>query len=53
MMKRETPNRVTLIKDRTFAARHKRVTRAYLPANTRLRQPNKKKACCEVDVTDK
>ena len=44
MMKRETPNRVTLIKDRTLAARHKRVTRAYLPANTRLRQPYKKRA---------
>ena len=39
MMKRETPNRVTLTSDRTFVARYKPVTHASLPENIRLRRP--------------
>ena len=44
MMKREAPRRVTLTNDRTFVARYKRVTRAYLPANIRLRRSYKQSA---------
>ena len=44
MVKRETPKRVTLPNGRTFVARYKRVTHAYLPANICLRQPYKERA---------
>ena len=44
MMKRETPNWATLTSGRTFVARYKRVTRASLPANMRLRRPYKQRA---------
>ena len=44
MMKRETPKRVTLPNSRTFIARYKRATHAYLPANIHLRQPYKQRA---------
>ena len=44
MMKRETPNWATLTSGRTFVARYKRVTRASLPANIRLRRPYKQRA---------
>ena len=42
MMKRETPQRVSLPNGRTSVARYKRVTRAHLPVNIRLRRPYKK-----------
>ena len=42
MMKRETPYRVSLPNGRTSVARYKRVTRAHLPVNIRLRRPYKK-----------
>ena len=44
MMKRETPKVVTQLNGRTFVARYRRVTRAHLPGNTRLRCPYRQKA---------
>ena len=39
MVKRQSPNRVTLPNGRTFYARYKQATRADLPANVRLERP--------------
>ena len=41
MIKKETPKRVTLPDGRTFVARYRGVTRAHLPANIRLRHPDR------------
>ena len=47
MMKRETPQRVTLPNGRTFVARYNRVTRAYFPANICPRRSYKQRAASE------
>ena len=44
MIKRETPKMVYLSDGETFVARYKRVTRAHLPGNIRLRRPYKQGA---------
>ena len=41
IIKKETPKRVTLPDGRTFVARYRGVTRAHLPANIRLRHPDR------------